>query len=237
MPTATPTATPAPVHTENEAESAVWAIVGVCADRLSADEGTQIAMRFSTNHSPDDGGWLVRAFSRDPALDFGEWIVFEPSGVVSPLDNVAESIDDPSLLCTLPTSVFASGNTPIQFATPTPTPMPAATPIPTPVPDSTPTPTPAPTATPGPAIIDGGQAALRVWLASYRCFSPPTYSSDFTARQDDPERWIVEGRRPGGSGTELLFGLWLVITQTGTVQPWNTVADGIFAESCFIQPD
>ena len=83
-------------------------------------------------------------------------------------------------------------------------------------------------------VLTPEQAALRVWLASYQCFNPRPEFEAYTGYQDNPQRWIVEGRHVENSST--LYGLWLVDTETGQIQPWDQLARDKSAQTCFGRP-
>ena len=106
-----------------------------------------------------------------------------------------------------------------------------------------------------PAVVTLEQAELLVWFAVYDCFSPNPKSTAFTAFQDNPQRWLVEGKdtvttevevtRVVGDTTETFveertssvsFGLWLVDTSTATASPWSDLARTTAARSCYQTP-
>ncbi|MCI0877963.1 MAG: hypothetical protein J4N78_03680, partial [Chloroflexi bacterium] len=126
---------------------------------------------------------------------------------------------------------------------PTPTPEPTATPTPTPTPTPTATPTPTPTATPTttPMVGTEQQARLRVWIAVRSCFDPLPPLDVFTSYQDQPHRWIVEGRGEleslGGETETVTYGLWFVDVETGDITPSDRLARIAAANtSCFKEP-
>lgn len=88
---------------------------------------------------------------------------------------------------------------------------------------------------PSAVVLTPEQAALRVWLATYQCFTPRPEFGSFTGYQDNPQRWIVEGRLVDGN-TTTLYGLWLVDTETGRVQPWDQLASSKAGQSCIGRP-
>lgn len=111
----------------------------------------------------------------------------------------------------------------------------------TPTPRSLLTPGPTPTPSPTPVVATGEQARLRTWLAVYTCFQPSPELGSFTAYQDSPQRWIVEGRpettTAGGETTTISYGLWLVDAYNGDIIPYDPVAKSIKANtSCFREP-
>ena len=84
---------------------------------------------------------------------------------------------------------------------------------------------------PSQAVLTSEQASLRVWIATYRCFTPPLLFSVFEGKQVRPQEWIVEGRA-GAS----LYGLWLVDADTAEIIPWDALAQTVFAQPCFQEP-
>ncbi len=79
-----------------------------------------------------------------------------------------------------------------------------------------------------PVALTGEQAKVRVWVATYDCFvSAPTLGS-FTFAQESPHRWVVEGR-----GDQVLYGLWLVDTDSGRITGLDQSARTIRAKPCF----
>ena len=243
------TATPRAERSERGVENLVWLGVRSCADRLSNLMGVGVSVKFETNYDAQEGVWIVEAFSREPSISLGIWRVTDATGEVAPHDEVAGSMADPLLNCQPPVAVLATDNTPPHFIEPTPTPTPEPTsalnpPTPTaqplipgrtPAPGvgaSTPTPEPAPTPTPIPLTED--QAALRVWMATYECHSPPLESATFTSRSIGPQHSLVEGRSEGE--TVRLYGLWLVNISTGTITAWDRTARSDIGLPCFKRP-
>ncbi|MFQ6026125.1 MAG: hypothetical protein ACE5Q6_01265 [Dehalococcoidia bacterium] len=243
---------PVATKTEREVESLVWLSVRECSDRLTNLMGTQIAIRFDTSFDQESGMWSVEAFSRDPSVAFGNWIVNDATGAVSHNDDVAGSIVGGELSCQPPISVLATDNTPPHFRIPTPTPTPGPTsvltpPTPTPLPflpGRTPVPEPTvsipsiistPVPTPTPVPLTNEQAELRVWMATYECFSPRLEASVFEAEQIGPRHALVEGRE--GTSSDLdLYGLWIVDTITGHISSWDREAQVTMTRSCFKRP-
>jgi hypothetical protein len=232
-------------------ENLVWLSVRSCADRLSNLMGVSISVKFDTDYHAEEGAWVVEAFSREPSISLGIWRVTDFAGEVAPHDEVAGSIADPLLNCQPPVAVLAADNTPPHFIQPTPTPTPGPTSVlnpPTPtaeplIPGGTsppgggaPTPTPGPTPfpTPTPIPLTEDQAALRVWMATYECHSPPLESSTFTSRSIGPQHSLVEGRSEGENVR--LYGLWLVNISTGTITAWDRTARSDISLSCFKRP-
>ena len=112
-----------------------------------------------------------------------------------------------------------------------------------------------------PAVVSDLQAEIRVWIAVYDCFPMavegesdiPTPNDDFfTAFQESPVRWVVEGKGETDRVVEVTvteqgvtetftqgasplsyYGLWEVDTNTGTITARDAVARDIQALSCF----
>ncbi len=80
----------------------------------------------------------------------------------------------------------------------------------------------------GPIALTGAQAAVRVWVATYDCFSAPPRLDAFSSAQESPSRWVVEGRID-----EVLYGLWLVETDTGSMTGLDTLARSTHSQACF----
>ena len=250
-PSAALTATPGTERSERAVENLVWLAMRSCADRLSNLMGVGISVKFDTTYNAEEGVWMVEAFSREPSISLGIWRVTDSTGEVAHHDEVAKSISSPQLNCQPPVAVLATDNTPPHFIEPTPTPTPGPTsvlnpPTPTaqplipgrtPAPGSgAPTPTPGPTAvpTPTPVPLTEEQAALRVWMATYECFSPRLESSTFTSRLIGPQHSLVEGRSEGENVK--LYGLWLVNIFTGTITAWDRTARSEISLPCFKRP-
>ncbi len=162
----------------------------------------------------------------------------DATGLVSPVDQVASAIDatnaSDGVICARPAALLADGLTPPLF--PTATPAPAPTPTPTRVPTATPSPTP--TATSTAVAATGEQARLRVWVAIRSCFNTLPPLEVFTAYQDRPERWIVEGRATRDTGAAVTYGLWFVDVATGDITPSDFLAQRAAADqACFKNPE
>ncbi len=68
-----------------------------------------------------------------------------------------------------------------------------------------------------PPAVTAGQAEVRVWITLYDCpYDLKPKRTSFTAYQDNPQRWLVEGKE----GT-VLYGLWSVDTATAAITPWD----------------
>ena len=95
-----------------------------------------------------------------------------------------------------------------------------------------------------PVSFTPAQASLRAWLAVYECFEPPPKFEFFVGQQLTPQRWVVEGREVqeeeefdiGPKKPDVLYGLWLVDTDTGQILPWDSLAILTAGRSCFKQP-
>lgn len=91
----------------------------------------------------------------------------------------------------------------------------------------------------GPIAVTGDQAAVRVWVATYDCFGSPPSLDAFRSAQESPSRWVVEGRtelievETGASLGTVLFGLWLVETDTGSITGLDETARSLRSQQCF----
>ena len=245
-PPATPTPTPAPTPVTNlkqsGAEALVWNQVQPCASQVALSNGAGVAVAFNSIYSVEDETWLVEASTEDGKLSFGHWEVTDATGLVTPVDEVAGVIDSDGVICAAPRALLAVGLTPPLFPTPTPLPAPTATPTPIPAPSATPVPThtPAPTSTPAPVVATGEQARVRVWVAVRSCFNPLPPLEVFAAYQDQPDRWIVEGRAAGDAGdgaSATIYGLWFVDVATGAIAASDALAQITATnQSCFKAP-
>jgi hypothetical protein len=90
-----------------------------------------------------------------------------------------------------------------------------------------------------PITLSGEQASVRVWVATYDCFSSPPPLAAFIAPQESPHRWVVEGRtslvdpETGLGLGSTLFGLWLVETDTGSITGLDSLARNVRSLECF----
>ena len=84
-----------------------------------------------------------------------------------------------------------------------------------------------------PVVLDAGQAALRVWVAVYDCFTPRPANTSFTAFQDKLGRWLVEGK-VGEDGP--FYGLWRVDSGTAEITARDQVARNTEALFCYSPP-
>ena len=252
-PPATPTPTPAPTPVTNlgqgGAEALVWNQVQPCASQVAQSNGAEVAVAFNSIYSVGDDNWLIEASTGDERLSFGHWNVADATGLVTPADEVAGIIDAGGIICVEPRALLAVGLTPPLFPTPTSLPTPTSNPTPTPTPTLTPTPTPTPSATPAPTftptppptptpvVATGEQARVRVWVAVRSCFLPLPPLEVFASYQDQPDRWIVEGRAVGDASPKIFYGLWLVDVATGAIAPSDAVAEITATnDSCFKEP-
>ena len=80
-----------------------------------------------------------------------------------------------------------------------------------------------------PGASTGLDASIIVWVATYDCFTPRPRLAVFTATQKDPRRWIVEGRDEGA----VLYGIWIVDTDTGGITPQDQLASTTEGRTCF----
>ena len=85
-----------------------------------------------------------------------------------------------------------------------------------------------------PAVVTDEEASIRAWVATYDCFDPHPAFDSFTARQEDPRRWVVEGRATDvEAGTEEFYGLWVVDTETGRVSGMDNLGASQLGNVCF----
>ena len=96
-----------------------------------------------------------------------------------------------------------------------------------------------------PIALNAEQAALRVWMAAYQCFTPRPRSTSFVGHLVNPQRWVVEGRQVqeqqdedsgGPKLPDVLYGFWLVDTDTAEIQPWDALATSKAGLTCFKHP-
>ncbi len=259
-PTARPPATSSPTPTRppvtnlgrSGAEALVWSRMHPCADQIvssegsgdnsgdSSGDGSGGTVAFTSTDSVESETWLVEASTGDSGLSFGRWEVADATGLVTPVDQVASAIAatiaSDAAICARPAALLARGLTPPLFPTSTPTPAPTPTVVPTATPNPTALP-PTPTATPTAVAATGEQARLRVWVAVRSCFNTLPPVEVLTAYQDQPQRWIVEGRDTGDEGATVTYGLWFVDASTGQITPSDLLAQRAAAdESCFKNP-
>ena len=91
-----------------------------------------------------------------------------------------------------------------------------------------------------PTVVTSEEASLRAWVAAYDCFEPHPEFDSFTTRQEDPRRWVVEGRLTVETtvGEETIvttdfYGVWLVDTGTGAVSGLDNRAIALTDNVCF----
>ena len=106
-----------------------------------------------------------------------------------------------------------------------------------------------------PAVVALEQAQLMVWFAVFDCFTPSPNSAAFTAFQDNPQRWLVEGKDTVtlevevttvvASTTETFteertesvsYGLWLVDASTAEISAWSDLAVSTRGLPCYKSP-
>ena len=203
LPTATPTPTPTPVTNlgRREAELLVFTELRSCTDEMADSSGSRVVVSFISTYEEGRQTWYVESSSTELGLSFGRWEVVDATGQVEPADAVARAIDTPGIVCGVPRASLATGLTPPAFST----------------------------RGEGEGAATGEQARLRVWLAIYGCFDPAPAFDSFSAYQDSPGRWVVEGTQE-----TLSYGLWLVDAGTGALTPYGQTAEGIAANTaCF----
>ena len=81
--------------------------------------------------------------------------------------------------------------------------------------------------------VSSNQAQLLDWVASYDCFDPKPPSSAFISFQENPTRWVVEGRKTEEDEGESFYGLWAVDTITGIITPLDEEARRAAGDACF----
>ena len=82
-----------------------------------------------------------------------------------------------------------------------------------------------------PAAVTAEQAELLVWISSYDCFDTKPNTTSFTAYQDNPRRWLVEGKEG-----VVYYGMWMVDTSTATIDPWDDVSREAKRKECYREP-
>lgn len=97
-----------------------------------------------------------------------------------------------------------------------------------------------------PHAVTAEQAELLVWNSSYDCFDTEPRAASFTAYQDNPQRWLVEGKETVTVQVEVesvtegkteifveerrvvvYYGLWMVDASTATL----TSSDNLYREA------
>ena len=152
--------------------------------------------------------WLVEG--RTDVTSYGLWRVDALTGEVEPLDERARLVFGS---CDASVTTLTGEQAAVRVWVATYDCFAAPDPAPTPTPTSGATPTPVPTPTPGPEPTPHPD-------------SPPLEA--FTAAQETPYRWVVEGRED-----TRLMGLWLVETDTGDITGLDAEARGLRALACF----
>jgi len=219
---ATPTPTPSPNLTAIEVQRLVFLAVSRCADEVSQARGSPIEIEVDATYKSEEARWSSEVASDDRTLSFGRWAVLDATGAVVPDDAIAGSIASPNIQCNQPLAILFRAETPPDFLTHTPIPPPISTPVPTPVPPPSPTPppTPTPTQTPvPPQVITSEQAQLRTWMSVFDCYDHFPKLASFTAHEDAPHGWIVEG-----NSDITHYGIWQVDAQTGEITPSDILA-------------
>ena len=140
--------------------------------------------------------WVSEVANEDGTLSFGRWQVPDATGIAAALDEIASAIVSPGITCDIPVALLATGLTPPVLLPPTATPIPPS------------------------AITTAGQAQLRVWIAVFNCYDHFPALESFTAYEDSPFRWVVEGK-----SDITQYGLWLVDIQTGEISPADQLAE------------
>ena len=178
----------------------MWTRVSPCAQDIadSVAEGIQFEVSIFFRYIPQDSAWEVEASSQDPLLTLGTWRVQDDTGVVTPVDSVAQLIVTPGISCAPPDAFLSAMLTPpaFQATAPTPTPTPSALLVPT-----------------------GEEAALRLWVEVYGCYDHFPDSGSFSAYAEQPEQWTVEGK-----SEDTQYGLWRVNKTTGDITPVDQLA-------------
>jgi hypothetical protein len=67
--------------------------------------------------------WQVISSSKDKTLNFGTWLVDDNTGVVTPGNSIANSIDSPSIRCGVPMAHISGAPTPPHILDPLPDPI------------------------------------------------------------------------------------------------------------------
>jgi hypothetical protein len=92
------------------------------------------------------------------------------------------------------------------------------------------------------AAITPDRAMLRVWLASYECFTPSPDLQSFATYQENHEEWIVEAKEVANaleSSAKIVvpYGLWTVNVVTGAITPLDRLARDTANKTCFKAPN
>lgn len=118
----TPTATPVTNLGGAQAELLVWTQIATCAAEIARSTGAAVDASFASTYTRESGTWLVEASSQDLRLRFGTWEVADGTGVVTPVDQVSNTIATPGVVCDQPEAFLAEHLTPPRLATVTPHP-------------------------------------------------------------------------------------------------------------------
>ena len=186
-----------------------------CADQVAFTVEAGVSVTLTSDYSSKDGSWLVGASSSDPDLNFGQWEVLDATKEVVPRDEIAVTISSSDIICFEPVALITRNITAPLFSTTTPTPLPTRT--------------PAPIAEP--IVTSAEEAGLRVWVAVYNCYRYWPDVTSFVARQESPERWIVEG-----NSETTQYGLWAIDAFTAQITPLDPLAQGA-ASNCYVPPE
>lgn len=94
-----------------------------------------------------------------------------------------------------------------------------------------------------PQVVESQEIArIKVWVTVRGCFFPVPGLDAFTAYQDRPGRWLVEGRSTLTNAQEktttITYGLWIIDAGTGAILPQDAVARSASSgqSSCFSEP-
>lgn len=85
-------------------------------------------------------------------------------------------------------------------------------------------------------------ARIKVWVTVRDCFFPVPGLEAFTAYQDRPNRWLIEGRSTSTDAQEktttVTYGLWIIDAGTGIILPQDAMARSVSSgqSSCFSEP-
>ncbi|MFQ6026700.1 MAG: hypothetical protein ACE5Q6_04200 [Dehalococcoidia bacterium] len=88
------------------------------------------------------------------------------------------------------------------------------------------------------SAVTDTRAALRVWLATYECFTPSPDLEDYKTFQENSSQWIVEAKHvvaatEFNAEISISYGLWTVEVATGEIQPWDKLASDTAEKTCF----
>lgn len=214
-----PTATPAPVAQHEpgvsrvEAEYLVLDKAAACVDAVSKGAPEPMRLAFLSDYDPEERAWVIDAENNTGAVTFGTWHVQDRSQpFAAPAERIAERIEAADERCSYPATLLDGGPTPPRFVD-----FYHAL---------------------GPFPMSAEQSVVRVWTAVGDCFDEATRPGVgvFSAEEEKPGRWIVEGR-----GTEddevVLYGLWLVENDNGHIVALDEESRSFTSRSCFQRLD